>query len=45
MTRPLLTLALRLLTALAIGWDMLTLAIAAKIQSARRLVVIRLCGG
>ena len=44
MTRYLLTLSLRLLTALAIGWDMLALAGAAKIQVARRWVVIRLCG-
>ena len=44
MTRYLLTLCLRLLTALAIGWDMLTLPVAAKIQVARRWVVRRLCG-
>ena len=39
MTRYLLTLSLRLLTALAIGWDMLTLAVAAKIQTARQRLV------
>jgi len=44
MTRYLLTICLRLLTALAIGWDMLTLAVAAKIQLGRRWVVRRLAG-
>ena len=44
MTRYLLTISLRLLTALAIGWDMLTLAVAAKIQAARRWILRRLAG-
>ena len=44
MTRYPLTVCLRLLTALAIGWDMLTLSVAAKIQLARRCVVRRLAG-
>jgi len=44
MTRYLLTLCLRLLTALATGWDMLMLAGAAKIQTMRRWVVRRLAG-
>jgi len=39
MTRYLLTLSLRLLTALAIGWDTLTMAVAAAIQRARQRLV------
>ena len=39
MTRYLLTICLRLLTALAIAWDMLALAVAAKIQAARQRLV------
>ena len=39
MTRYPLTVCLRLLTALATGWDMLMLAGAAKIQTARQRLV------
>ena len=44
MTRYLLTMCLRLLTALAIGWDMTHLFLASRIQVARRWCVRRLCG-
>jgi len=44
MTRYLLTVCLRLLTALASGWDMTHLFLASRIQVTRRWVVRLLCG-
>ncbi len=40
-----LTLALKCCTGIAIGWDMLTLAVAAKIQVARRWIVRAIYAG